>query len=86
MLLIVPDHIQITEVDGKCVLLDCKKNYFYAVSKTGAELMDQLKATGNMKDAIKKISTDYQVSSGRVEKDMTIFVHQLIEKGLILEQ
>jgi hypothetical protein len=86
MVLSVPDHIKITELDGKCVLLDCKRNYFYAVSKSGAQFFNQIKIHGIMEKAIKSISNSYNISENRVEEDMILFVNSLIEKGLIIKQ
>lgn len=86
MKLVIPEHIQITEVDGQWVFLDCRKNRYYVVSKTGAEFLEQVKHDGNMKKAIEKISRAYQVPFERVEQDINSFVVHLIEKELLIKK
>lgn len=86
MKLAIPEHIQITETDGQLILLDCRKNRYYAVSKTGAIFLEQVKLDGNMKKAIEKISRAYQVPFERVEQDMNAFVDRLIEKEMLMKK
>ena len=78
MSLIISDHVQITQINGKCVILDCQKDFFYAVSKSGAEFLDQIRSHGSMEKAIKEISTSYKISQDRLKEDMGIFLNKLI--------
>ncbi|RAL25713.1 PqqD family protein [Thermoflavimicrobium daqui] len=86
MKLIIPDHVKITEINERTVLLDCKKNFYYAVSKSGTEFLNQIKIHGDMVKAIEKISNDYGVAQEVVENDMNIFVDRLIQKGLVIKK
>jgi hypothetical protein len=86
MLLIIPDYIQITKIEEKYVILDCRNNYYYAVSQSGVKLLEQIKIHGDLTKSIEKISSDYKVSMERVREDILVLVQQLIEKGLIMEQ
>jgi hypothetical protein len=86
MSLIIPKHVEVTQISGKCVILDCQKNYFYAVSKSGAEFLDQIKAHGNIEKAINEISIVYSISQEQLRKDMKIFLNKLLEKGLVIKQ
>ncbi|MDQ0418147.1 hypothetical protein J2Z48_002336 [Croceifilum oryzae] len=85
MKLTVPDHVQISEVDGKYVLLDCRSNFFYTVSRSGAGFIEQVRQHGDMRKAIEKISMNHVVSFERVEGEMTSFVDHLIQKGLLIK-
>jgi hypothetical protein len=86
MTIFIPKHVQLTKIKGKCVILDSQKNFFYAISKSGAEFLDQINTHGSMEKAIKAISEVYNISQDRLEKDMGTFLNQLIERGLILKQ
>ncbi|TCP66449.1 PqqD family peptide modification chaperone [Baia soyae] len=85
MKLALPDHVQISEVDGKYVLLDCRGNFFYTVSQSGAEFIEQVRQHGDMRRAIEKISMDHLVLFERVQDEMTSFADHLIQKGLLIK-
>ncbi|WP_028777043.1 PqqD family protein [Shimazuella kribbensis] len=83
---IVPEYIQITEIEEKYVLLDCRDNYFYGISKSGGEFLEQIKSHGDLEKAIKRLSNVYNISLDRIEEDMVTFLEKLSEKGLILKR
>ncbi|MXQ55280.1 PqqD family protein [Shimazuella alba] len=85
MRLCLPDYVQLTEIKGKLVLLDCQKNLFYGVSKSGAEFLQQIKHHGDMDKATKTISSLYNISNDQVRNDMYVFLDYLIQKGLIVK-
>lgn len=85
MRLFIPKHIQTTEVDGQWVLLDCRKNRYYAVNRTGAEFLKQIELYGEMTKAIEIVSKIYQTPSEKVKQDMIRFANHLIEKGLLVK-
>ncbi|SEN48742.1 PqqD family protein [Lihuaxuella thermophila] len=86
MRLSIPEYIQIREIDGQWVLLDCRQNRFYAVNKTGAEFLEQVKVHGEMAKAIGTMSKVYQIPYEKVEQDMQLFIHRLIEKELVMNR
>ncbi|WP_028775515.1 PqqD family protein [Shimazuella kribbensis] len=85
MRLCLPDYVQLTEIKGKLVLLDCQKNFFYSVSNSGAEFLQQIKEHGDMDKAIKSISSLFIISDDQVRSDMNSFSDRLIQKGLIIK-
>lgn len=85
MKLFIPEHIQLTQVESQTILLDCRENRYYAVSKTGAEFLKRLQINEDMKAAIEYVSHTYQISYERVEQDMNYFVQHLQEKRLLVE-
>ncbi|WP_044640897.1 PqqD family peptide modification chaperone [Risungbinella massiliensis] len=82
-MLSIPDYVQVTKVDGKYIILDRKKNYLYAVSKTGVELLEWWSILGSAEKAMNKISKKYDVDYGIVEKDMLRLITKLNKKELV---
>lgn len=83
-MLSIPDHVQVTKMDGKYILLDRKKNYYYAVSKTGVEFLEWWSIFGSAEMAVNKISKKYDVDYSIVEKDMFTLIEKLTKKELVM--
>jgi hypothetical protein len=83
-MLAVVDHVQINESDGRFVILDSEKNYFYAISKSGADFLHQIREHGRFDLAVKEISKAYKIDRQFVEDDMKVFIQKLLEKELVV--
>ncbi|MDQ0416596.1 hypothetical protein J2Z48_000763 [Croceifilum oryzae] len=79
----IPEHIQLTEIEGRWVLLDCRANRFFAINKTGAEFLEQVNLCGEIELAIHHISRAYEIPFERAKNDMEQFIRNLSEKELI---
>lgn len=83
MRLKISEHIKLTEIEGQYVLLDCRKNLFYAVGRSGAKFLKEIQTHGDLPIAIRKISIDYKMPYETIEQDMITFLNLLKEKGLV---
>lgn len=82
----VPEHVYLSELDGRIVLLDTRKNQYYALNETGCELLKALKEGTPTADAIDHIAAFYNEDRNKVKKDMESFIHYLISEGLLERQ
>jgi len=81
--MIIPDHVKMQTFENGWVILDCQKNYYYAVNQSGVELLKQIQDHGDVEKAIETISQSYDVPVTKLREDIIAFLNQLIEKGLI---
>ncbi|TCP65545.1 PqqD family peptide modification chaperone [Baia soyae] len=81
----IPEHIHLTEIEGRWVLLDCLTNRFFAINKTGAEFLEQVNLCGEVELAIQYISKTYEIPFERAKYDMKHFVRSLSERELVFE-
>lgn len=79
----VPDHIYLSEVDGQMILLDTRKNVYYALNETGCELLKMLAKGIATTDAINQIAKIYEEDENTVKRDLEPFLNYLLSEGIL---
>ncbi|MGX9708841.1 PqqD family protein [Laceyella tengchongensis] len=83
MRLKIPDYLRITKVDNQLVILDGRKNQYFAVNESGSAFIGFLQNGSSVEDAINQLEARYLSSS--VCSDMEEFLKELINQGLVVE-
>ncbi|MBD1372840.1 PqqD family protein [Hazenella sp. IB182357] len=86
MKLVIPEHVQWSEDDGKMVLLDCKANRYYAVSQSAAIFLKEIQRNGDMERVVQYVSERYQEPLQKVNQDMGVFIKELYQRGLLIQK
>lgn len=82
-ILTIPEQVMAREVGGEAVILDVKSGMYYGLDKIGTRMW-QLLAEGRTLDEVSTcILAEYDVSTERIENDLTAFVNELLDRGLI---
>jgi hypothetical protein len=79
----VPTHVAITFFSESAVLLDLRKNAYYALNDSAVEFWKSLSKMGSFEGALKEVLELYQDSSDVIRKDMEELVTSLVKAGLI---
>lgn len=79
----VPSHIATTFFNETAVLLDSRKNVYYALNDSAADFWKSLTNIGSFEEALKEVLELYEESSEEIRKDMEELVGSLVEAGLL---
>jgi Coenzyme PQQ synthesis protein D (PqqD) len=79
----IPKYIATTLFDDSAVLLDLRKNVYYALNGSAADFWKSLTQTGEFEQALKQVLSEYEVAPDVVRKDMESLVSSLLDVGLI---
>ncbi|AFZ26602.1 hypothetical protein Cylst_4524 [Cylindrospermum stagnale PCC 7417] len=79
----IPHHIYTSFFEESAVLLDAKKNIYYALNDSAADFWKLLVKSDSVEETLKEISDLYECSSTVVLKDMEALVDRLLKAGLL---
>ncbi|MBS7529533.1 PqqD family protein [Hazenella sp. IB182353] len=80
----ISNSLELTNIDGKYVILDCRKNTFYGINQVGVDFLAEIRAHGDFSHAISNLSDKYQASYEAIELDLKTFLQILIDKGMVV--
>lgn len=69
--------------DNEVILLNLSRGNYYSIRDTGFELWDKLINGANREQMVQFLSTRYDADTHLVEKDVSSFIDQLLNEGLI---
>lgn len=79
----IPQHIATTSFDESTIILDLKKNTYYALNESAAEFWKFLTQSGSIENATEEMLKLYEKSSTTIEGDIEKLVDSLIQLGLL---
>ena len=79
----VPPHITTTVFEGSSIILDSRKNIYYALNDTAATFWNFLVELGSLESAIAETSKIYNAPPDAIEHDMNNLLNSLILAGFI---
>lgn len=79
----IPPHVTTTIFEDSIVLLDSRKNAYYALKDSAAEFWKALEKSGSTDLALKEVLDIYTDLKDVVKKDMENFIHSLVQAGLL---
>ena len=79
----VPPHVATTFFNESAVLLNSRKNVYYALNDSAADFWKSITQMASFEDALKEVLELYEDSSDVVRKDMEELVGSLLKAGLL---
>lgn len=79
----VPGHITTTFFQESAVLLDTRKNVYYALNDSAADFWKYLTQIGSVEGAVKQMLELYEDFSDVIKTDMETLVLSLVKAGLL---
>ncbi|PRS39182.1 PqqD family protein [Bacillus sp. RJGP41] len=70
-------------MDGEKVMLSVQKGKYYNLGKLGGEIWDLMKEPVTIQELVTTLQSQYDVSQTECEKQVTDFINQLLEQGLV---
>ena len=83
MILTLPKHITLTEVDNQMVLLDMQAGQYFGVNHTGANFLKFIQKNGDLELAINAVADLYKTEYEQTKDDINSLVTQLLEQKLL---
>ncbi len=79
----IPSHVLHRDLGSETVLLDLDNGVYYGLDAVATRLWSALVETPRLGDVYQTLSDEYEVPSDRLWADLTNFLSELREKGLI---
>lgn len=80
----ISSRIIIEKIEGKTVLFDPDKLFFYDLNDTASFFFRELKKKKEIDDIVILAGQRYEVNNDIVKKDLLKFISMLKEKGILL--
>ena len=75
---------QVSEaVDGETVLLDVEGGKYYALDPVGTAVWEHLATSLSLGELLDRLTVDFDVARSTCREDLTAFLGELVERGLI---
>lgn len=82
----VPQHVHTTFFEGNTILLDSRRNIYYALNGSASDFWKMLIESNSLKEALLQIVDLYEHQSENLNQDMQKFVLSLVDLGLLESQ
>lgn len=79
----IPPHVSTTFFEESAILLDSRKNVYYALNDVAANFWKLLTESESVKEALTQITKLYECSPDTLSQDMKKLVISLTELGLL---
>ena len=83
--LTIPAQVMSRLVGEETVLLDLASGYYFGLDGVGKVIWEAVSDGKSLADAVDAIVAEYDVERSQAESDVTTFVKQLVERGLLAE-
>jgi ornithine carbamoyltransferase len=71
------------EVDGEMVLLDMNSENYFGLDAVGTDIWQAMQENETLQEVFETLLAQYDVEEEVLKRDLTAFVHQLEESGLV---
>jgi hypothetical protein len=79
----IPQHVAYRALTEEMVVLNLQTGIYHSLNPTGGRMFEVLEQTGTIREAAAQVAKEYERPLDEVERDLTDFCAQLLERGLI---
>ena len=79
----VPEHVLFRELDGESVLLNLESECYLGLDEVGTRMWAALTTSASVQAAFEELMDEYDVDAERLRSDLTRFIGELMEQGLV---
>lgn len=72
-----------SQVDNELVMMDEAQGRYYGLNSIGSEIWSLLESSLSFEGLIQKLSQTHDVSEGQCREQVTAFLAQMIDNGLV---
>ncbi|MFD6210701.1 MULTISPECIES: lasso peptide biosynthesis PqqD family chaperone [Peribacillus] len=72
-----------SDMDGEKVMLSVQKGKYYNLGELGGEIWDLMKEPITIQELVTTLKSQYDVAQTECEEQVTDFINQLLEQGLV---
>ena len=75
-----------SDLDNETVMMDIERGDYYGLDSVGARIWALAEAPVSFSDICEKLQAEYEVSPEQCESDVTRFLGDLLERGIVRVQ
>lgn len=79
----IPDTTLFQELEGECVLLNLANESYFGLDEVGTRMWNVLSDSDSVTDALKILTTEYEVDEKTLRTDLDQFINELLENKLV---
>lgn len=79
-------QVAFQDIDNELVLLNLSSGVYYSTSEVGCRIWELCDGTRNAGDIVSIISSEFSKDCDTVKKDMSEFLSDMINEGLLIEE
>ncbi len=76
-------HLLSSCINDEVIIFDENQGFYFSMNKVGSQIWNILDQERSLKDLVQDLLSVYDVSESNCEKDLHVFLHQLLEKKII---
>jgi len=84
--IIISADALVQEIGGEAVILDLASSTYFGLDDISLRIWNLLDTCTNMQEVLHAMVSEYDVSATQMEADLTVFVEQLLNAGLVRVQ
>lgn len=73
----------VSDMDGEKVMLSVHKGKYYNLGELGGEIWELMKEPITIHELVTKLQSQYDIAQTECEEQVTDFINQLLEQGLV---
>lgn len=74
----------VQEIEGEAVLLHLSNEQYFGLNKIGTRVWNLLAEFGDSNEVASRIRQEYDVDEKTLNKDLSVLIEELVEKGLFI--
>ncbi len=79
----VPDSVLFRNLDGEAVLLNLDSEEYFGLDSVGTDIWQAVTGDGSIEEAYVSLLAEYDVDAAQLRTDMSEFIQELLNAGLI---
>ncbi|MDD5711442.1 MAG: lasso peptide biosynthesis PqqD family chaperone [Smithellaceae bacterium] len=82
-LVVRAEGIVATAMDGQWVMMSVENGRYYSLDPVGSRIWDLIKSPLTVNELVATLLTEYEVEEEQCRTNVTIFLNEMIKKGLV---
>lgn len=70
-------------IDDETMLMSITNGEYYGMNSVGSTIWELLEKSISVEELIKKLTTKYGIDTHQCEKDITVFLNDLLHNGIV---
>jgi hypothetical protein len=79
----VPDHVVYRSFASETVMLNLQTGQYHGINPVGGRMIASLERCATVREAAQELSSEFKISSDRLEQDLCEFCVDLSARGLV---
>ena len=83
---VIADGLESANLDGETVLLDINSGHYFGLNEVGSRIVQLASSPITVSEIVKTMLSEYDVEAERLERDVSSFIGQMVDRKLIRQR